>query len=265
MTGSLVVVGTGIQFGVQTTPEARNEIERADKVLYLFVDPVPVEWIKRLNPTAESLDRFYGVGKRRRQTYSQIVEEIMRWVRAGAAVCAVFYGHPGVFVTPSHDAIARAREEGFAARMLPGVSAEDCLFADLGLDPGDAGCQSFEATSFLLYQRTVDTSVPLILWQVGAIGEHDGVEKPRPEGFAVLLERLVGRYGEDHEVMLYQAVPYPMYEPKIERARLRDIDPAQVGGMATLYVPPKSEPTPNLEMFDRLGVRHGSPGRSTGT
>ena len=54
-----------------------------------------------------------------------------------------------VFVQPSHESIAIARLEGFSARMLPGISAEDCLFADIGLDPGKDGCQSFEATDFL--------------------------------------------------------------------------------------------------------------------
>src|SRR2546429_6584747 len=52
----------------------------------------------------------------------------------------------------------QAREEGFEAEMLPAVSAEDCLFADLGVDPGDEGCQSFEATSFLLFRSEEHTS-----------------------------------------------------------------------------------------------------------
>ena len=43
-------------------------------------------------------------------------------IRAGFRVCAVFYGHPGVFVYPSHEAIRRARAEGFAARMLPALT-----------------------------------------------------------------------------------------------------------------------------------------------
>jgi len=29
--------------------------------------------------------------------------------------------------------------------MLPGISAEDCLVADLGIDPASSGCQSYEA------------------------------------------------------------------------------------------------------------------------
>ena len=51
---------------------------------------------------------------------SEMVEEILAAVREGKRVCAVFYGHPGVYVKPSHEAVRRARKEGFEARMLPG-------------------------------------------------------------------------------------------------------------------------------------------------
>src|SRR5437773_2103233 len=74
-------------------------------------------------------------GKPRRETYAEMVEELLAPVRAGHNVCAAFYGHPGVFVNPGHEAIRRARAEGFPARMLPAVSALDCLVADLGIDP----------------------------------------------------------------------------------------------------------------------------------
>jgi len=197
---------------------------------------------------------LYAHGKPRSQTYTEIVEEILSWVRRDLRVCAVFYGHPGVFVTPSHEAVGRARSEGFAARMLPGVSAEDCLFADLGVDPGDAGCQSFEATSFLLYHRDFDTSIPLVLWQIATIGQREGVTRTNRQGLEALLDRLTERFGPNHQVVLYEASPYPVGEPTIERVLLREFDPEHVPGMATLYVPPTPKPNPDPEMLDRLGV-----------
>src|SRR5437660_3789209 len=117
--GSLTVVGSGIKFVLQTTEEARRAIEGAQKVFYLFADPVPAEWIRELNPTAEELDGFYAPGKLRSETYEEMVEAILSAVREGLEVCAVFYGHPGVFGFPPHEAIRRARSEGFPAQMLP--------------------------------------------------------------------------------------------------------------------------------------------------
>jgi hypothetical protein len=65
-------------------------------------------------------------------------------------------------VDPAHESIRRARMEGISACMLPGISAEDCLFAELGIEPSENGCQSFEATDFLVYKRKFDNRSSLI-------------------------------------------------------------------------------------------------------
>src|SRR5205814_145574 len=145
--GSLTVVGTGIRAGLHLTPEAREAFVGAEVALYLVADVVAESWVRELNPNARSLHDHYRLGVPRQDIYDRMTETILAEVRSGADVCVAFYGHPGVFVYPSHAAIARARVDGFSARMLPAVSAEDCLFADLGVDPGTTGCQSYEATS----------------------------------------------------------------------------------------------------------------------
>lgn len=252
--GSLTVVGSGIRAGLQTTPEAMRCITGADKVLYLFTDRVPVAWIKRINPSAQSLEGFYSTEKDRLQTYEEMIEEILSWVRRGLTVCVVFYGHPGVFVAPSHEAIRRARAEGFLARMFPGVSAEDCLFADLGVDPGIWGCQSFEATNLLLFRRSFDTCTPLVLWQIAGVGVRRGTREPSAAGLRVLAEFLQDRYGPDHEVVLYEASPYPVFDSIVQRVRLRDLPAANITPMCTLYVPPQRTPPPNPDMHARLEI-----------
>jgi hypothetical protein len=94
-------------------------------------------------------------------------------VRKGENVVSIFYGHPGVFVSPSHRTIALASEEGHSAKMLPGISAEDCLYADLAVDPSSAGCVTYEATDLLLSNRSLIPSSHLVLYQVGVIGITD--------------------------------------------------------------------------------------------
>src|SRR3546814_15863240 len=56
--------------------------------------------------------------------------------------------------------------------MEAGVSAEDCLYADLGIDPGEVGCQQYEASQFMFYRRRIDPSAYLVLWQVGVAGDR---------------------------------------------------------------------------------------------
>src|SRR5947207_15537569 len=110
-----------------------------------------------------------------------MVEQILQAVRAGRQVCGAFFGHPAVLVDPAHAAVRRAREEGYPAAILPGISAEACLFADLGIDPGVCGCQSYEATDFLVRPRAFDTGTALVLWQVGALAEPNARPEPCPE------------------------------------------------------------------------------------
>jgi precorrin-6B methylase 1 len=219
--GSLVVVGSGIDVTTQLTPGAHAAIVSADEVLYLVADSVSALRITALNPHARSLEGFYSAHKDRDQTYAEIVEEIVREVRAGTDVCAVLYGHPGVFAFPGHEAITRVREQGLPARMLPAVSALDCLAADLGIDPGRTGLQSYEATYFFDLRPLIDPGATLVLWQVGMIGEAGGAQtRAAPGRFELLLDVLREFYGDSREAILYEASPYPGCPPAVTRFRL---------------------------------------------
>jgi precorrin-3B methylase len=238
--GELVAVGTGIKLVVQTTLEALDCIKRADKLFHLAMEPTEV-WLRGLNPSAETLRDCYAPGKPRERSYAQMVQRILVAVRSGAYVCAAFYGHPGVFVNPAHDAIRRARREGFAARMLPGISAEDCLFADLGVDPVDSGCQSFEATDFLAYKRRFDPTSTLILWQAGLLGEPSlpQMAGSRPERLKRLTAVLRRHYDARHPVVLYEAAQFPTCPPRVKRIPLDRLPATEVWPMMTLYIRPK--------------------------
>jgi len=155
--GSLVCVGIGMTLGSHITPLARSYIETSDVVFAGLSDGIVELWLARMHPDVRSLQSFYEEGKSRMVTYRQMVEAMLTEVRAGKQVCGAFYGHPGVFAWPTHKAIEIARREGYRAHMEPGVSAEDCLYADLGIDPGKYGCQHYEASQFMFNRRRVDT------------------------------------------------------------------------------------------------------------
>jgi Tetrapyrrole (Corrin/Porphyrin) Methylases len=255
--GSLVVVGTGIRTVGHLTMEAIAFMRIADAVLYVVADPIAEEVIRALNPEgAMSLRGYYGEGVDRRQSYEAMVEHMLSCVRAGQRTCAALYGHPGVFAYPTHEAIRRARAEGFSARMLPGISAEDCLFADLGVDPAVTGCQSFEATDFLVNSRVVDTSAQLILWQVGVLGDQTyRLGGYHLQGFPYLVQRLTELYAPTHEVTVYEAPIFPGLAPVATRLQLAHLAPAYVNAGSTLYVPPGRRTVTNREMAAMLGLR----------
>ena len=256
------MVGTGIKAG-QITPDALSCIEHAEKVLFIVTDIITSLWIQEINTTAEDLAVFYQPADDRQIVYLKMVERILSCVREGLNVCVVAYGHPGVFAFPLHESIRRARLEGFEARMLPGVSSEDCLFADLNIDPGSWGCQSFEATDFLVYRRRFDPTSSLILLQIAVIGDL-GYHPPWREnnarpGLDVLVEYLQEFYDASHGTIIYQASQYPFCDPTIRRVRLGQLRDAHVTPISTLYVPPKAPAKPCPEMLTRLGI-HFPPG-----
>ena len=253
-TGSLTIVGTGIRPGLQTTREARVRIERADKVLYLIAEHAPTAWLHRLNASAESMAAMYRPGRAYLDVYEETVTTLLSWVGRGLDVCAVTYGHPGVLDRSTSEAVRRARVEGHRTRILPGISAQDCLFADLELDPGEDGCQTFDATDFLVRARIPDVAVPLILWQISLIGTTRVTGDVNRSGLRILAERLAELYGPHHEVVVYEASPFPVGTPMVERCPVSRLADAGVTGMSSLYVPPKSKASADPEMMVRLGI-----------
>lgn len=244
--GSLVIVGTGIGGPGQTTLEAMACMERAERLYYSVPDPVTQLWIRKLNASAISLNGLYGTHKDRRDTYHEMTRTLVDAVKAGLDVCAVFYGHPGVFVQPSHAAIQQLRQQGFSARMLPGVSTDGCLFADLGINPGDIGIQSFEATDFMLYRRRFDPTSGLILWQVGVLGEATlRLEKCRRERVERLVDALLEHYPHTHAAVLYIAPTFAGHSPDVTYVALGDLANVEVSPAATLYVPPIAGRSPD--------------------
>jgi hypothetical protein len=138
--------------------------------------------------------------------------------------------------------------------MLPGISAEDCLFADLGVDPSRFGCQSYEATDFLVHHRRIDPTAALVLWQIGTVGRTVAAANTQPTGLPVLVEALLEQYPPEHEVTVYEASPYPGFGPLVRSAGLSELSAEHVTALSTLYVPPR-EPAPvDLTMLDRLGL-----------
>jgi uncharacterized protein YabN with tetrapyrrole methylase and pyrophosphatase domain len=268
--GSLVVVGTGIRTVGHLTMEAVAWIKQADKVLYVVGDPVAELMLKELNPAgAESLTHMYAEGKQRIETYNQMVERTLECIRAGMVTCMACYGHPGVFVYPSHESIRRARAEGYSARMLPGISSEDCLFADLGVDPGISGCQSYEATDFLLNGRVIDPSSSVVLWQIGVVGDAtfkaSGYDL---SAMPLLIERLLAIYPASHPMYLYEAAVFHGCDPIIRQITAVELGYGPLSAGNTLYIPPahptRSDPTTYYRMNAMIAARNATSGASIG-
>lgn len=251
--GSLACVGLGMMLGAHISPRSRSHIEQADVVFAAVSDPLVELWLQQMNPDVRSLQPLYAEGKSRHDTYREMVEVMLAEVRTGKTVCGVFYGHPGVFAQAPHEAVDQARKEGFAAVMEPGISAEDCLYADLGIDPGKTGCQHYEASQLMFYRRRLDPSAYLVLWQVGIAGDRSFRRfDTAPAYRQLLVELLAEDYPLDHPCTIYEAATLPIARPRIDTVALRDLPGAAVGIQSTLVLAPCRPMAPNPAMLARI-------------
>jgi hypothetical protein len=137
--------------------------------------------------------------------------------------------------------------------MLPGISTEDCLVADLGIDPGTTGMQSMEATQFLIFERKIDPTAMLILWQPYVAGELT-LKRFETTGakLQVLVDKLARDYPLDHPVILYEAATNPLEKTRMDTILLRDLPTAELNGITTLVIPAAYPLKPDVAMMEML-------------
>jgi uroporphyrin-III C-methyltransferase len=236
----LDIVGSGIQFLRDLTEGAIVAIRSAQVVLYLVNDPLTEAHIHSLNSNSRALKHHYAIGKLRSQTYQDIVDEVWASVKEGGRVCLVLYGNPAVAVAPTRMLRRKLENAEIPLTVFPGISAEDCIFADTGLDPSSTGCQSYEASHFLRTKPQVQTTAILILLQVGVILESrqiiPGTNDPRRLDQLVDYLRLF--YAENHPVILYEAALFSVALPRIQHLALKEISGSNMNGITTLIILP---------------------------
>ena len=180
----------------------------------------------------------------------------MECVREGQAVCAAYYGHPGVLVRPAHETMKRARAEGYPARMVPAVSSIDCLICDLGIDPV-LGLQIFEATDLMLRQRAVDTTGHVIIMQPPALGDLGYSFKGYDQRNLPSLGRYLSQfYPSDHGIISYHAAQFSIDEPKMTEMNVSSLLTEKLSGGSTLYIPPLRRAPIHLRMLDEYKLEH---------
>lgn len=251
--GSLVCVGLGMTLGSHISPISRSFIENADVVFVLASDGVVEQWVSEMNEDVRSLQLYYHEGESRADSYQQMINVILDSVRKGLQVVGAFYGHPGVFACVSHLAIEQANELGCYTKMEPGISAEDCLYADLGIDPGESGCAHYETSQFMFYKRQIDTAAYLVLWQVGIAGDVTLTKFSTDEPYRrVLVDLLSEFYSPEQEVILYEAPTLPIHQPRKETLKLLSLVTAQINQHTTLVVPPNRSMVRNESVCSKL-------------
>lgn len=249
----LALVGSGIKSISHFTIEFKTYTTNADKVLYLVNEPITKQWIECYSKLSESLDPIYFAENDRQNSYDKIRDKILVELETYNFITVVHYGHPTIFADPGLQAILEAKKNSIETIILPGISVENCLYADLKIDPGQFGCFHVEATELLLYDKIIDPTAHLCIWQPGMIGNRSVPEPNKtPNHLKLLRSKLNNYYPDDHRVILYEASMYAGVDPVIHQFSLSAIEDQNIGTLATLYIPPIAQRKPNIEILNQL-------------
>jgi 2OG-Fe(II) oxygenase superfamily/Tetrapyrrole (Corrin/Porphyrin) Methylases len=238
----LYIVGTGIVGVRQITREVDDAFRRCSEVLVVDSGFGVREHIQDRCPVVTDLIPVtYREGEPRIEAYDRMSTAVIEAALDHPPVAFAVYGHPHVFVYPTLQLTQAAEALGLRVKVLPGISALDALLIDVGLDPGFAGLQMYDATDLLLRRRQLLPDVPCILWQIGAVETVlHSTAASRPARFRRLQDYLSEFYPVDHELRGVFTSTYPLAPSRVDSFPLQDLaarGPSIPHG-ASLYIPP---------------------------
>jgi hypothetical protein len=236
----LYIVGTGIVGVRQITREVDDTFGRCREVFTVDSGFGVHEHIEERCPVVTDLIPSYHEGEPRIEAYDRMSTAVLEAALDHPPVAFAVYGHPQVYVYPTAQLVRAAEALGLKVKVLPGISALDALIIDVGLDPGFAGLQMYEATDLLLRRRPLIPDVPCVLWQIGAVETVlHSTAASTPGRFWRLQEMLCEFYPEDHEVRAVFSSTYPLVPSLVLEFPLRELaerGPAIPQG-SSLFIP----------------------------
>lgn len=256
----IYVVGTGTVGYRQLTKEAEAALEKSDKVFLVHHQELISDYLDEFTEVIDITDE-YEDNTERSDTYKRMAERVIDSAQEPdtEVVSLALYGHPMYFVDPSRIVINEAPKHDLEVEVIPGISAIDCLYIDIGLDPSEDGLQIFEATDVLIREFELNPEVPAFLLQIGSVESTlYSMDDSKPERFTNIKEHLQDFYPEDHSLYLLQTSTYPISNSERIEFNLSQFDTKEVSErinhMQTLYIPPTdSRNVMNSEMQRKAG------------
>lgn len=242
----------------QLTREAEAALEKSERAYLVHYQTLVKEYLEDdLGCEVIDLTAEYSPEENRAEAYERMAEEVFTGAEeVDGPVSFALYGHPMVFVSPARWVFRDAEERGFEAKVIPGISSMDAIYADIGLDPAANGIQMFEATDLLVREFDLNPDIPAMIWQIGSVETAlHTVSESTGDRFTNIREYLQQFYPDDHTAYLLQTATYPVGESKQIEFTLDEFEDMsdQINFIQTLYLPAVRErPPQNEELLERL-------------
>ncbi|WP_437523406.1 SAM-dependent methyltransferase [Sorangium sp. So ce726] len=252
----IYVVGTGIAAPDHLTKEAERILSSCNEVLFVDSGPGLPDYLATICARVTDLSTLYEDGSSRLKTYHRMAARVLEAALDRAPVAFALYGHPLVYAYPPFLVRAGAAELGLRVKVVPGISAADCILTELNIDPATNGFQMYEATDVLLRRRPLQSDVPALIWQIGAVETGLYSRAPsRPERFSRFQKHLEKYYPRSHVVYAVCCATTSLKPATVLQFEIRQMmDLAHVLHAGyTLYIPPAAiQPVLDLELLGQI-------------
>ena len=269
----IYLVGLGVLNVDQITRETERVIRRSNEVLYVDTGVATRAFLESLCPRVTSLfETSYEEAGHRLNAYHHMAARVLDAALDHPPVTFAMHGHPIIGAYAPFLIKDMAGLLALEVLVLPGISAMDCLSAELMVDPCVAGMQMYEATDLLLRRRPLQPDVPALIWQIGCVETSLHTTRvSKPVRFERLRSHLLRFYHPGHGVSAVYSTPHPLMPSTVHRFALGGIcDYAHLlhSGF-TLFIPPAADrPIEDHELLRRIDnvehlrrITHQPPGR----
>lgn len=258
----IYIAGSGIVSVDQITNEVDRAIRRSNEVIYVDNGIGIYEFLsERCEKVTDLIEPSYVINENRINAYHNMAARVLEAALSHAPVTFLLYGHPTVFSYPPFIISRAAKLLNLKIKVLPGISAMGCIFAELGLDPGSVGLQIHEATNLILKHIPLVPEIPALIWQIGSLETCLYSSKMSNRNrYARFREYLLKYYSEDHVVTAIFCSSYPLMPTEVINFPLGKIADYAVDMHSgyTLYIPPAVEDIIKDEQLakDIVSVEH---------
>ncbi|MBB4305186.1 precorrin-2 methylase [Rhodobium orientis] len=256
MSYDIYIVGIGIKWIEHITLEVDRVLGFCKEILYIERAPGIEEYFAEKADFVTNLTDLYSEDSERTETYHEMATRVVDSALEHSPVAFALYGHPTIYAYPPFLVREMAASLGLSVKLLPGISALDCLFCDLAIDPSVNGIQMFEATDLLLREHPINTAAATVIWQIGSLETAlFSSARSAASRFDRFRDYLLRFFPEHHPIYAVYSQPHPMLKSQVHKFEISKIEQFStvLHSAVTLYLPPRMpSEVKNVELLSKL-------------
>jgi len=237
----LYLVGAGILFPEHLTVQTIEILENCQRICTNVPETRLAALPKEIREKCVCLWPLYKDNRKRIDNYRDVIDAVVDIVREHRPSAWMTPGHPFVFDSVSQKLLGKAREFGWTAQIVPGISSLDTLLAQIPYDPC-YGLVVHEATALVRDKIPLISSLATVLFQPSIFGSdltHHSRQYAGPS-LRDLSAHLLQFYPPQHKCALVYSALSENDDARTVWEALGKLDSISFDSLrgSTLFIPP---------------------------